>query len=247
VSILCYHSVEHDWHSPMAMEPEVFARHCEWLARRRTVVPLAEAVARMDRHGRLPRGMVALTFDDGFSALHDQVMPVLAEHRLPATVFLVAETLTPAGRPVDWVDTPPDHPLTTLTPEQVLEMRDAGIDFQSHSFSHFDLTTLTEAECVRDLRESRELLETLLGAPVTELAYPRGRHSAVVRGAAARAGYAHSYGLPEQHEPMSDHSIPRVGLHRGNDTKVLRVKDSRNYLRVRNSRAYGAVRRAVHR
>lgn len=247
MSILCYHSVEHDWHSPMAMEPDVFARHCEWLARRRSVVPLAEAVTRMDRRGRLPRGMVALTFDDGFSALHDEVLPVLTRHQLPATVFLVAETLTPGGRPVDWVDTPPAHQLTTLTTDQVLEMREAGVDFQSHSFSHLDLTTLTQTECVRDLRESREVLEDLLGAPVTHLAYPRGRHSAVVRGAAAQAGYTHSYGLPEKQEPMSDHSVPRVGIHRGNDTRVLRVKDSRNYLRLRNGTAYGALRRAVHR
>src|ERR687893_300844 len=104
MSILCYHSVQPRWPSPLAVEPADFARHCAWLAHRRRVLPLRDALVRLDRSGRLRRGMAALTFDDGFAALHEHAMPVLARHRMPATVFLVAQTLTPAGQPVDWVD-----------------------------------------------------------------------------------------------------------------------------------------------
>jgi peptidoglycan/xylan/chitin deacetylase (PgdA/CDA1 family) len=247
VSILCYHSVESHWTSPLALEPEVFARHCAWLARHRTVVPLADAVARMDHRGRLPRGLTALTFDDGFASLYDQVLPLLLRHRLPATVFLVAETLTPAGRAVDWVDTPPHWALSTLSVNQVLEMQSAGLDFQSHSYSHLDLTQLTHDECLRDLRASRAVLEEVLRRPVHQLAYPRGRHNDTVRAAARTAGYQHSFGLPEQREAVSADAIPRVGLHRGNGTGVLRVKDSPNYLRVRTSAGYARARRALRR
>lgn len=247
MSILCYHSVEKHWGSPLAVEPDVFARHCAWLARHRTVLPLADAVAQMDGRGRLPRGMSALTFDDGFASLFDQVLPLLQRHRLPATVFLVAETLTPGGRPVDWVDTPPAWPLSTLSADEVLEMQSSGVEFQSHSYSHLDLTELTHDECVRDLRDSRTVLEDLLGRPVTQLAYPRGRHNDTVRSAAGAAGYQNSFGLPERHEAVSAQAIPRVGLHRGNGTGVLRVKDSPRYLRVRTSDGYHLARRGLRR
>ena len=70
VTILCYHSVEPDWESPLAVDPEAFARQAEWLRRSRHVLPLGDAVRRLDARGRLPRGAVALTFDDGFAALH---------------------------------------------------------------------------------------------------------------------------------------------------------------------------------
>jgi peptidoglycan/xylan/chitin deacetylase (PgdA/CDA1 family) len=249
MTILCYHSVEPDWNSPLAVAPEAFRRQAVWLRRRRRVLPVEQALQRMDRRGRLPRGAVALTFDDGFAALHEHVLPVLVREKLPATVFLVAQTLTPGGRPVDWVDTPGSQPLSTLTLDQVLEMQDAGVDFQSHSWAHHDLTRLSREECVRDLRDSRELLSDLLGRPVRLLAYPRGRHDAMVREAAAAAGYTHAFALPETAEEPGDYAVPRVGVYRGNGGLAVRVKAAPGYLRLRTSptvaRGAGTVKRAL--
>ena len=242
MSILCYHAVASDWDAPMSMEPELFARHCTWLRRRRSVVPLDVALAWIDRNGRLPRGMTALTFDDGFGSVHSEVLPQLRRTGLPATVFLVAETLTERGRAVDWVDRPPAYPLATLTLDQVLEMRADGVDFQSHSWAHRDLTTLTYDECRDDLRRSRELLENLLGAAVTQLAYPRGRHNATVRRAAREAGYSVAFALPESREEAGALAVPRVGIHRGNGTAALRIKSTRPYLSVRTSSGYAPAR-----
>ena len=237
MTVLCYHSVQPRWESPLAVEPDDFAWQASWLRARRRVLPLAEALPRLDATGRLPRGEAALTFDDGFSALYDQALPILQRERLPATVFLVAQTLTPAGQAVDWVDTPGTEPLSTLTLEQVLEMQDAGVDFQSHSWAHHDLTRLTEEECVRDLRDSRELLSDLLGRPVSLLAYPRGRHDGHVRRAAERAGFSHAFALPERSEEIGDFSIPRVGIYRGNSNLTVRVKAARPYVRLRTTDA----------
>jgi len=246
VSILCYHAVEDHWSSPLAVTPAAFEEQCEWLVRRRTVVPLGEAVGRLDRRGNLPRGISALTFDDGFASVYEHAFPLVRRHRLPATVFLVSQTLTPQGQEVDWVDTPPQRPLATLTREQVLEMRDDGLDFQSHTWAHKDLTALDHAELVRDLVDSRTLLEDLLTRPVTHLAYPRGRHNERVRQAAHKAGYSYAYALPEGREPFGPYSVPRVGIHRGNDLRVFRIKDEPSYLRVRTSPVYAALRRLRH-
>ncbi|SEK38050.1 Polysaccharide deacetylase [Blastococcus sp. DSM 46786] len=235
MTILCYHSVEPDWESPLAVRPEAFAQQMAWLSRSRHVLPLAEALPRLDARMRLPSGTVALTFDDGFAALHEHVLPVLTRLRLPATVFLVAQTLTPAGRPVDWVKGAGTARLTTLTCDQVLEMQDAGVDFQSHSWAHHDLTDLSYEECVRDLRASREFLSDLLGREVTQLAYPRGLHDAGVRKAAAAAGYTHAFALPETAEVPGPYAVPRVGIWRGNGLLAVRVKEARPYLPLRTS------------
>ncbi len=247
MTILCYHSVEPDWASPLAVTPDAFAAQCDWLARNRQTIPLETAADRLDSGGRLPRGLAALSFDDGFAALHEHAMPVLQRHRLPATVFLVAATLTPAGHPVDWVDTPGTEPLTTLTLAQVLEMQAEGVSFQSHSMAHLDLTGLSFEECIRDLRDSRELLAELLGRPVTQLAYPRGRHSQQVRDAAERAGYRHAFALPERDEQPGPFAIPRVGIFHGNSTTTLRLKCSRRYLSARTGRAFPVVQGLVRR
>ncbi len=235
MTILCYHSVEPDWESPLAVTPEAFAAQAAWLSRSRQVLPVRNALSRLDSRGRLPRGTAALTFDDGFAALHEHVLPLLTRHRLPATVFLVAQTLTPAGQAVDWVRTPGTGRLTTLTLDQVLEMQDAGVDFQSHSWAHRDLVDLSFEECVRDLRDSREFLSDVLGRPVTLLAYPRGLHDADVRRAAEVAGYTHAFALPETAEEPGDFAVPRVGIYRGNGLLSVRVKAARPYLQVRTA------------
>lgn len=242
---MCYHSVQPGWASPLNTEPNVFERHSSWFSRHRSVVPLAQGVSLLDRRGRLPRGCASLTFDDGFAALHQHAFPILLRHRLPATVFLVAETLTARGRPVDWVDTPPPYPLTTLSPDQVLEMAEAGVDFQSHSYSHLDLTALSFDACVQDLRRSREVLEDLLGRRVQQLAYPRGRNNETVRKAAAAAGFQHSFTLPEAHEPVDEHGLPRVGIYQGNGVATVKVKCSRPYLPLRTSAVFPMLRRVV--
>lgn len=247
MSILCYHSVEPGWSSPLAVLPESFERHCGWLATNRRVVGLADAVARVDRRGRPPRGMAALTFDDGFRALHRYALPALRRHSLPATVFVVARTLM-GDTNVDWVDTPPPSGrLETLGLDEVLELKEAGVEIGSHSYAHHDLTTLSDGECEADLRQSREVLEDLLQARVPFVAYPRGRHDERVRRAAARAGFTHGFSLPERPEPAGPYAIPRVGIFPGNELAALRVKTMPSYLGVRTSAAFPALRRLARR
>lgn len=240
MSILCYHSLDPEWSSPLAVSPERFAAHAAWLARHRTVVRAEDAAVAMSPWGTLPARMAALTFDDGYADLYDHALPVLTRHRLPATVFLVGGTLSD-GKAVDWVDDPPPHPLRTLSREQVLEMQDAGITFGSHGHSHLDLTHLSFEECVRDLRSSREVLEDVLGRSVTQLAYPRGRHDAGVRRAAGAAGYRLAFALPERTEEVSRLSVPRAGVYSHNGLATLRVKTMPRFVPART--ALGRYRR----
>lgn len=243
MSILCYHAVDPCWQSPLAVTPELFETHCAWLARHRTVVPLRVALERMDSRGRLPRGMVALTFDDGFAQLDDLVFPALARHRLPATVFLVTATLTDEGHAVDWVDTPPDWELATLTRDQVLAAQADGIEFESHSWAHLTLPELDESECRADLEQSRVVLEDVLHTTVDILAYPRGRHDAMVRRATEAAGFTHGLALPETREQPGRFAVPRAGVFPGNGPAAMRVKTQRRYHQLRQNPVFPAVRR----
>lgn len=245
MTILCYHAIDPDWRSPLALRPCEFERQMAWLAANRRVLSLDQVVARLDASGRLPRGETAITFDDGFRSVLTHALPILRRHHLPATVFVVGETLTAPRRAVDWVDTPPPWPLETLSLDELLALQEAGVSVGSHSYSHRILPSLSEDECEHDLRSSRELLETLLGRAVPFLAYPRGLHDASVRRAAAGAGFANSFSLPESPEPVGPQAIPRVGVYPGTSPRTLRFKTARCYLPVRTGRAYPWLRLAV--
>src|SRR5207248_638434 len=51
-----------------------------------TLAELTNAQARRE----LPSGAVCLTFDDGYSGVAEDALPVLERHELPATVFVAA-------------------------------------------------------------------------------------------------------------------------------------------------------------
>lgn len=243
MTILCYHEVNRDWRSPLAVTPEAFAAQMTWLARSRRTLALSTATGLLNRAGRLPRGTAAVTFDDGFAGVHRHALPVLIRLGIPATVFLVADTLTGEGKRIDWVREPMPPGVRTLSREQVLALGDAGVAVGSHGSSHRDLVELSDAECERDLRTSREVLEDLLEQPVTFLAYPRGLHDRRVREAARRVGFTHAFTLPERREHVGPLAIPRVGVYRGNDGIRFRLKASRWYLAARASRLSRALRK----
>jgi peptidoglycan/xylan/chitin deacetylase (PgdA/CDA1 family) len=233
VTILCYHAIDQRWQSPLAVRPHDFGRQIRWLIRYRRMFPLDAAVDRLDARGRLPRGAVALTFDDGFASVHDHAWPLLRSAGAPCAIFVVTETFATPPQIVNWVDDPPSWPLSTMTADQVLEMRDGGVVVGSHTRTHPRLPDLSDAECRREMVESRERLEDLVGGPVLHLAYPRGLNDARVRRLAEASGYRWAFTLPESREPFDRYGIPRIGVYRRNRSWEFAVKTSRVYRDVR--------------
>lgn len=97
-----YHRIADERFDPwgLAVSPANFADQLDWIARNRTALPLAE-FAELHSRGQLPRGAVAVTFDDGYACNGEVAMPLLAEFGIPATIFLPAE-LIERGREFWW-------------------------------------------------------------------------------------------------------------------------------------------------
>lgn len=244
MSILAYHAVDPDWSSSLSLHPATFAQHVAWLARHRDLQGLDVALTRVRRSGSLPAGITAITFDDGFASVYEHAYPILRRIGIPATVFVVGRTLAGDGR-VDWVDHAPSPALQTLSPEQILEMREAGVTFGSHGFSHRDLTALDDSELERDLRDSRETLEDLLHERVTTIAYPRARSDERVRRFARLSGYRYGLAVSLPRQTSGPMEIGRAGVYRSNGKVALRIKSSPWYLPVRRMPAYAVLRRLI--
>jgi peptidoglycan/xylan/chitin deacetylase (PgdA/CDA1 family) len=142
----------------------------------------------------LPKGAFVLTFDDGFTGVHDFAAPILKELEWPATVFVVAGKV---GGKSDWEDTTrepmPPHPLMDVP--QLRRLSAQGFSLHSHSLLHHDLTTLETPTLERDLRDSRALIADITGQVPEYLAYPYGRHNEAVRNAAQRVGFTTAFSV----------------------------------------------------
>jgi len=89
LSILIFHRVlaQSDPLCPGEPSAAQFDRLCAHLRARFEVLPLMEAVARLQK-GSLPAGTLAITFDDGYADNLSIAAPILRKHGLPATIFV---------------------------------------------------------------------------------------------------------------------------------------------------------------
>lgn len=101
-TILMYHRIADETLDPWGtiVSPAAFAAHLEWLASRRTVLPLPTFAA-LFRKNELPADAVALTFDDGYGDNVEVAAPLLEKHGMAATVFLPVEWIE-RGEPFWW-------------------------------------------------------------------------------------------------------------------------------------------------
>ncbi|MBI3756936.1 MAG: polysaccharide deacetylase family protein [Deltaproteobacteria bacterium] len=102
LQILTYHRVnaEGDPFFP-ALAPAVFERHMEYLASHFHVLPLVEAVTRLQTDD-VPDNAVVVTFDDGYQDNYQYAFPILQQMAIPATIFL--STAVIGAKTVLWHD-----------------------------------------------------------------------------------------------------------------------------------------------
>jgi len=160
----------------ISIAPSLFRAQLEALASSRaTVIPLADV-----RH---TPGSVALTFDDGYHNFLETALPLLHDHKMPATLFVVSGY---CGRHNQWKSALRDLPhLRILSWTAIREIAEAGVAIGAHTAHHADLTVLPPDQVARELRECRASIEDQIGRRVDSLAYPYGATSAAVR---AQAG-----------------------------------------------------------
>lgn len=114
--------------------------------------------------------LVALTFDDGPAPQWTpMVLDTLAQHRVPATFFLVGSQVR---RHAD-----------------VIRDRLAGHEVGNHSWEHRDLAELDATEAYDDLRRSHDAIADVTGVSPRLLRPPYGHLGGAVLHAAARLDY----------------------------------------------------------
>ena len=103
LSILIFHRVfaQRDWMRPGEPTAPEFAWQMQLLKRHFNVLPLYDAVQRLQQ-GNLPARAACVTFDDGYADNATVALPILQQYGIPATVFVAAGYLN-GGRM--WNDT----------------------------------------------------------------------------------------------------------------------------------------------
>ncbi|TMR32924.1 polysaccharide deacetylase family protein, partial [Nonomuraea zeae] len=183
--VLMYHSVEKYDSDPfrITVSPGRFARQLDWLAAHGLAGVSMRELLRAQAEGNA-RGLVGLTFDDGYEDFLSEVVPVLLRHRFTATVFVLPGLL---GTYNSWDAGAPRKPL--MDADGVRWAAEQGMEVGSHSLGHRSLVGLDEAALWSEVADGKAALEDVLGAQVSGFCYPYGHAGARETAAVRRAGY----------------------------------------------------------
>ena len=213
---------------------------------------LRVAPARLDRHLRLlrrlglrgvsllellrahergaARGLVGLTFDDGYADFLLEAVPVLQRHGMGGTVYVVTGTI---GGVKAW-GSGPRWPM--MDADQVRACAAAGLEVGSHTVSHPRLSGLDAGTLTREVATSRAVLQDVLQDDVPGLCYPYGDVDAAAADAARAAGYDHAC-VTGDHRPGDRFTLPRSYVAPGDTAAHLLARLTRHRLLTRRGSA----------
>jgi peptidoglycan/xylan/chitin deacetylase (PgdA/CDA1 family) len=240
-AILTYHALD-PTPSAISIDEAAFRRHVTWLASGAVrVCSLPDLL--------LPAAgveAVALTFDDGFVSFAERAWPILRDHGLPVTVFVVTDhvggTNAWGGRPSPGVPT-----LPLMDWHALGRLAEAGVALGSHTRRHRDLRRATAVELEDELAGSAERIARETGHRPSSVAYPYGLVDPAAAAAAARL-YARACTTAFRPLAPGDdpHRLPRLEACYFRGPGRLEQWGSRGFRRYLRIRAAGrAVRRVA--
>ncbi len=187
VVVLCYHRFEDKPKDSLAIKPADFEAQLQILKDNGiSVISMQDFLAWRRGEKSIPAKSAIISIDDGYNSGYSVAWPILKKFGYPFTMFIYT----------DYVKGGPKSGGQSVSWEQLAEMRDAGVDIQSHTVTHSSLSAKkgkTDEQYREFLKNeiagSKELLERQLGIPVKAIAYPYGLHNEAVREAVKQAGY----------------------------------------------------------
>jgi len=161
LTILTYHGISNKINPDETVTPEEFEKQLQYIKENYKVVSLEKAVEYIQTDIVKVAGSIVITFDDGYSDNYHYAYPLLKKYSFPATIFLISDFINDKGGKY-------------LSQSQIHEMKSNNISFGSHTISHRILTSLRKEEIIREIRDSKDILESQLGQKITPFAYPVG-------------------------------------------------------------------------
>jgi peptidoglycan/xylan/chitin deacetylase (PgdA/CDA1 family) len=204
--IMMYHSVgvrSHDPHN-LAVTPERFEEQMAALKRRGLRgVSVAELLAA--RAAGSARGLVGLTFDDGYTDIVDNALPILQRFGFSGTFYILADRIGGAN---EWDE---GTPWPLVDEAGIRRWAEAGFEVGSHGTMHVALAGADPDVLRTEVADSREKLSDLVGKPVNGYCYAYGSMDAAARRAVAEAGYDHACAVTSR-VSLGPHALPRIWI-----------------------------------
>ena len=208
VPVLNYHQVNDEKHSALTLHVDQFKEQMEYLHNQGyNTITLAQLYDYLENGTELPNKPIVITFDDGYVDNYKNVLPILKEYNMKATLFMISDAANTPG---------------FVSTEQMHQMEAGGFDIQGHTNHHKILTKIDLTELPDALLGGKTSLEGILGEPIEYLAYPGGFNDMLVQYVTKQSGYKMAFTVqPGTVQPGDNlYALNRLAIFQG-DTPYL--------------------------
>ena len=227
INVLLYHQVGYTTNKYTNLDcfcdAQKFRTQMEFLSESDyQVVSLNKALELIFKRRDIGGKYIVLTFDDGCEMFYDVTYPVLDEFDFPATIYPVAGYL---GRRATWGNLKnPD--LNILSKRKLVELHRYGVEIGAHTMDHVKLTQVGRDIAVRQVKESKETLEQIIGDNIGSFAYPHGKYNSETIEYIKTAGFTNALTCINDfaEKAPSSYEIPRKYITYFDDLDSFRQK-----------------------
>jgi peptidoglycan/xylan/chitin deacetylase (PgdA/CDA1 family) len=144
----------------LTVSEEEFESHLKYLKEGGfNLMTLGQVESAID-NDKLPPKTVVLTFDDGYDDNYLYAKPILEKYKFPATFFVISSKV---GQ------------VEYMNEDQIKELS-KNHEIGSHSYSHPSIARLSDYYLERELKQSKEELQELIGRDIKSFCYPAGKY-----------------------------------------------------------------------
>lgn len=187
VPILMYHYIANNPKSQdvqrnvLSVAPDKFEAQMDYLSKNGfQPITLDTLYGIFNKQVTAPQKPVVLTFDDGYIDFYTIAFPILRRFNFYAVSF-IPTSLVGGGYYMNW--------------DQIKEIQSSGlVTFESHTVTHANLAGLGYQAVLKQMVDSKNILQSQTGYPVNFVAYPYGISNANVQKAAKEAGFVGGLG-----------------------------------------------------
>ncbi len=135
---------------------------------------------------------IILTFDDGYENNFSNAFPILKAFNFKAIIFLVTKYI---GKYNYWHNPQNEPYIKMLSIKEIKEMKQYGIEFGSHTYSHPHLDKLKIESVKEELVKSKKMLEEIIKKKIIYFAYPYGKgiYNENIKRALKETGYQYAF------------------------------------------------------
>lgn len=187
VPILTYHYIANNPNPKdrardyLSVPPDKFEAQMSYLAQNGyTPVTLDTLYGIFSGRASVAGKPVVLTFDDGYIDFYTIAFPILRRFNFHAVSFIPTGSVG-GSYYMNW--------------NQIKEIASTGlVTFEGHTVNHANLPYLSYTAALKELTDSKNVLQANTGYPVNFVAYPNGSTNGGVQAAAQKVGYVGGVG-----------------------------------------------------